>query len=249
MSPQEKSRRSCRGIVVAALITTLAVNLLLAVLFEYSPPPPPKVPVKPFRTMMLDLGSSQRHWYPEVNDWLLYQNPSLMSRPDYRFGYSRSARMPSYRPLLPPLLPDLPELIGPMQVQPFGALRAAAHPQPTASPAELQGLRTIDPRSVNMVYPKTEPLLYPLVVADGMPLRKIRFGAVDVPPDSKPTRVRMDAGAAGMLPRAVVTGSSGSPKLDREAVRVLLEYANQSPLNPDSSHELIVYWRKEGDAS
>jgi hypothetical protein len=249
MSPQETCRKSCRKIVVAALVTTLAVNLLLLLLFDYAPPPPLKVPVKPFRTMMLDLSSPQRHWHHEVNDWILYQNPSLMSRPDYRFGYSRVAQMPSYRAVLPALQVEPPDLIVRMAIRPFEMLPAGVYPHGRAGGVELQGLRTIDPRSINTVYPQTEPLSYPLVVADGRPLRKIRFEAVNVPPNSKPTRLLMNVEAPGMLPRVVVTGSSGDAALDREAVRVLLEHAGQASPDANSSHELIVYWRKDGGAS
>ncbi len=235
--------------MVAALVTMLAVNALFVALFDYSPPPPAKVPVKPFRTMMLDLSSPQRHWYHDVGKWFHLQNPSLASRPDYEFGYSRYARRAPYRTILPPQLPVPPALIVPMQILPFNILYGQRYPSAAASRAELQGLRTIDPRAVDIVYPKTEPVSYPLAVSNGVPLRNIHFGAVDVPADSAPTRVRLSAGEAGMLPRAVVVGSSGNAGLDREAVRALLEYANRSPLQPGSSHELIIYWQKEGSAS
>ncbi len=235
--------------MIAALITMLAVNALFVVLFNYSPPPPPKVPVKPFRTMMLDLSSPQRHWYHDVDKWFHYQNPSLSSRPDYEFGYSRHARRAPYRAVLPPQLPVPPELIVRMRILPFEMLHGGRYPLSAVSRAELQGLRTIDPRGIDIVYPKTEPVSYPLAVSNGIPLRNIHFGAVDVPAGSAPTRVRLSAGEVGMLPRAVITGSSGNAGLDREAVRALLEYANRSPLQPGSSHELVVYWQKEGSAS
>lgn len=247
MSPLEKSRKSRREIMIAALIVTLVVNALFLVVFDYSPPPPLKVPEKPFRTMMLDLSSPQRHWYHDVGDWFQFQNPSLMSRPDYRFGYSRYAKMPLYRAVLPSLVLNPPQLVSGMAVSPFGALQAQPYPSRAAGPAELQGLRILDPRSANIVYPQTEPLLYPLVVVNGMPMRKIRFGAVDIPPGGKPTRVRLTAEEGKMLPRARITGSSGSAELDREAVRVLLEYAAHAPLNEWNSYELVVYWQKEGE--
>ncbi len=246
MSPQEQNKHSYRKIVIAAAAVTVAVNGLFVVLFDHLPATPQvRSSENQFRTMMLDLSATQRHWYPDALNWMKYQNPSLMSRPDYRFGYSSYAKMPLYRATLPALVLEPPALVPVIPVLPFDLLQPALFPSPVATRAERQGLRTVDPRSISIVYSPNETYIYPLVVVNGVPIRKIRFGAVNVPANSKPTRLRLSQDGGRMLPRAVITGSSGSAELDREAVRVLLEYTNRSPVDEWSGHDVIVYWQKE----
>lgn len=241
--PVSSALKNYMAIIVQALIVLIAVHIILIFGFSYSPSALEPAEDKPFRTMTLDLRTPQRLWHHEVAEWIEYQNPAF-SRPDYKFGYSRYAKTPLFRSLLPVTTLTPPGLFPHISLIPFSLLVALPFPSDQAAPSETHGFDTAGIPEPTVKYPKLAPNKYPLALLDGIPLQSLKFKRQENPPD-KPTRLTVSAGSDPLVPRVIVTDSCGDLAFDQNAVRAVLEFYAANPAKPSQGYQITVWWQKE----
>ncbi len=225
-----------------ALIVLAAVHAIVIFGFSYSPAATKPGNDKPFRTMMLDLRAPQRLWHHEVAEWIEYQNPAF-SRPDYESGYSRYAKTPLFRSLLPVTTLSPPGLVPHIPLVPFSLLVALPFPSEQTSPSEFHGFETAGIPAADGKYPEPPPFEYPLALLDGAPMSGIQIKKLENPP-AKPTRLEVSAGSDPLVPRVIVDDSCGDSAFDQNAVRAVLEFYAAKPLKPYQSYLITVWWRE-----
>ncbi len=246
---QKNDKRNWRLTVTGAAVLTVAVHSSFFLLFDYKKPTPLTPKSKPYKTMMLNLHTPQRLSMRAVGQWLEYQTPAIMSRPDYRFGYSIAGALPLWREQLE--LPKIaaPELADKFIIPKFENLKAERFSSPISSLAELEGLSSAEPNSLHIIRPKIAPLKYPLAMVSGAPLSAIDLSAVKLPEDFNnitSTRLSILPGQLTMVPRVIVNASCGDTGLDQAGVRVLLDYALKNPQELLDGREIEILWHPEG---
>ncbi|MDD2403323.1 MAG: hypothetical protein PHI56_02145 [Victivallaceae bacterium] len=242
---QKKRKRDLRWMVIEAVILTLVIHAVFFFFFDYQAPKPREVEIKPYKTMMLNLHDTNRLSLRSVSGWLKYQNPAVMSRPDYRFGYSRIGALPKWRSLatLPSASP--PELSWRPMIAPFHGLDVEPSHMEVATAAELAGFSTAEPNFLDVVQPVLTEFKYPLVLSGGLPVDKVDLSLIKLTDDIKtatPTRMRIFSSIPGMMPRLLLSASSGNAELDLAAGRMLLDFALKNPPQEWDGREMEIYW-------
>jgi hypothetical protein len=78
-----------RRIIFAAVILTLAVHGLLLVLFDYEPPAPAYKSTGSPGISFMNLGNLKAVKKQQLQNWLEYHEPSMISAPHSKYGYNR----------------------------------------------------------------------------------------------------------------------------------------------------------------
>lgn len=242
----QKNNRNLRLIVVQALVLTVVIHAFFFFLFDYQTPQPRKLEPKPYKTMMLNLQDPQRISMHTVGKWLEYQNPAVMSRPDYRFGYSATEALPLWREqsVLPQVM--APALSTKFVVPEFEKLNDNHFSPAIASLAELVGLSSAEPNSLHIVQPAITPLTYPLAAVGGVPLSAIDLSPVKLPDNLQnitPTKLSISSGQADMMPRVVLKASCGDSALDQAAVRALFDFALKNSQKLQDGCGITIFWQ------
>lgn len=244
-----KNKRGLRLIVTQAVGVTVIIHAFFFFLFDYRTPQPRKPESKPYKTMMLNLHDPQRASMRVVSEWLEYQNPAVLSRPDYRFGYSTTGALPLWHEqrALPQIA--IPSLAAKFIVPEFKSLNAQRFSSPVPSLAELDGLSPAEPNSLHIVQPAIAPLEYPLAVVGGVPLTTIDLSSVKLPDDLKNitfTKLNIASGQPNMMSRIALNASCGDSALDQAGIRALLDYSFKTPQELQDGREITIIWHSGG---
>lgn len=246
---QKRETRDFRVTAIQAAVLTIVVHLIFFLLFDYEKPQPREFESKPYKTMMLNLREPRRLSMRAVGEWLQYQNPAIMSRPEYRFGYSAAGALPRWRKQLALPRVTAPALNLKFAVPEFENLNANRFPATVPSLAELSGLNLAEPTSLHITQAAIAPFKYPLAMIAGVPLDTIDLSAVQLPENMKnikTTRINISPGQFAMMPRIVLNASCGDVALDRAGIRAVFHYALKNPQELHNGREITILWHAGG---
>lgn len=243
-----------RLIIAEALAIAILFHMALLFLFYYSPPQLKNSNLDTPKIAMLNLHNHTEPAMREITAWLEYHDPSMISRPDQKFGYSALCRKPDFRPPLP----DLPreKKIAPSTIfEKFKML-------PPENPLKYD----LCSRFINYTptpLPKIKKNIVSEVTADSKYPAAIYGNGIELKPffeNSMPEKLKPVAAAVakwskfilffqgdGLMPRVSVEESSGNQELDSAAVKEILCNADKfaKELNqPGDTVTVTVIWNK-----
>ena len=244
-----------RIIVAEALAITILFHMALLFLFSYSPPQFKNNDTKTQKIAMLNLYDHEKTSMKELTAWLEYHDPSLISRPDQKFGYAALCRNPDFRPPLP----DLPrekkmetitifekfKKLSPENQLKYDMCARFVNYTPTPLPKGKKNLEV--QTAVQGKYPVA-------IYGGGAELKP--FFETPLPENlrnaaatAKPAKISLAFQGNGLMPRAAVEESSGNPDLDSAAIKEILFSADKFSaelLNPGDFVTITVLWNKPG---
>lgn len=245
-----------RIIVAEALAITILFHMALLFLFSYSPPQFKNNDVKTQKIAMLNLYDSGKSSMKELTAWLEYHDPSLISRPDQKFGYAALCRNPDFRPPLPDLPRDKKmetitvfekfKKLSPENQLKYDMCDRFVNYTPTPLPKvrkNLDGQTAV----VQSKYPVA-------VYGGGAELKPFFETSLSEPlraaaATARPSKISLAFQGAGLMPRAAVEESSGNHELDSAAIKEILFCADKFSaelLNPGDFVTITVLWNKPG---
>ncbi|MHB9139983.1 MAG: hypothetical protein ACYC4Q_11330 [Victivallaceae bacterium] len=217
-----------RVIIAEALAIAILFHMALLFLFYYSPPQLKNSNSSTQKIAMLNLHDHEESAMKEIAAWLEYHDPSLISRPDQKFGYGVLCRKPDFRPPLADL-PREKKIVSSTNFEKFKMLAPE-------SPLKYD----LCSRFINYTptpLPKTEIKLVPEVITDSKYPTAVYGNGIELKPFfEKPLPENLKSIAAtakwskfvlafqgeGLMPRISVEESSGSQELDRAAIKEIL---------------------------
>jgi|GEM_PF-3822762 hypothetical protein len=244
-----------RIIIAEALAITILFHMALLFLFSYSPVQLKNSNTKTQKIAMLNLYDHEKTSMKELTAWLEYHDPSLISRPDQKFGYAVLCRNPDFRPPLP----DLPREKKMETITVFEKFKKLS--------PENQLKYDICARFVNYTptpLPKGKKNIESQTAAQGKYPVAIYGGGAELKPffetplpgnlreaaaAAKPSKISLAFQGAGLMPRAAVEESSGSYELDSAAIKEILFCADKFSaelVNPGDFVTITVLWNKPG---
>ncbi|MDD3119497.1 MAG: hypothetical protein PHQ27_09980 [Victivallales bacterium] len=239
-----KDKRAHIKIFIAALAVTLTVHALLLLLFRMPGPGAEQDSPRPNRISLLPRES--RHFNRKaLSEWLVYADPTLIAKPNERFGYE--------------------QLVAPRGLRrDFSAVdcipadsrvdfaRAIVLPQPWQPQNEERQQFPLPDFHYPTPAERLPPALPLAVGNDGHLLTGLFAGVSDLEDILKkavingPTVIRLShRQGIDVMPRFKVIKSCGDKQLDHLAVRAIVQARNGS--DHDSGDTVLhVYWRPDG---
>jgi hypothetical protein len=244
-----------RIIIAEALAITILFHMALLFLFSYSPPQLKNNDTKTQKIAMLNLYDHGKSSMKELTAWLEYHDPSLISRPDQKFGYAMLCRNPDFRPPLS----DLPrekkmetatvfekfKKLSPENQLKYDICARFVNYTPTPLPKGKKNIETMT----------TVQGKYPVAVYGGGAELKPFFETTlpenlkEIAATAKPSKISLAFQGEGLMPRAAVEESSGNPDLDSAAIKEILFSADKFSaelVNPGDFVTITVLWNKPG---
>lgn len=217
-----------RIIVAEAFVITVLFHMALLFLFSYKPLLLRSNDNKTQKIAMLNLDDHEKSSMKELAAWLEYHDPSLLSRPDQKFGYAGLCRNPDFRTPLPDLPRD--KNMEPLMV--FDKFKKLAPENPLKY--------DMCARFINYTptpLPKGKKDLESLAIAQGKYPVAVYGGGAELKPFfetqlpenlreiaavAKPSKISLAFQGEGLMPRATVEESSGNHELDSAAIKEIL---------------------------
>lgn len=235
-----------------AVLITVLFHAALIFLFTYAPVTTSTKDRQDQKFVMLNFSGERNPELDGMAKWLEYHDPSLIARPNSRYGYDILCRKPEFRRPVP----DTP-----------GRENSAIHAgtikfNPLAPEPALKNnsySRMIDYQPVQLPKPRKAAAgnvagkirAFPMAVSDGNELKTffpngVPSGLQDLTQTANPSRVEIRFQEGDMMPRINIEESSGSPRLDSAAVKEVIANSEQLKRNApgQESVKVIVIWRK-----
>ncbi len=236
MSRYSQYTRTYKTILFQALVITVLFHLALLYSFIYRPGRKTVSAPQRRHITLLNLDRSSATVNSEMlRRWLIYHNPNLFARPDYRYGYGAISQDVPIRPPVADIV--LPKPLGEILPLPekFNFLKADKRLK-FDNNSRWVDYATLGVRTLPL--PKFQHHSYPLVkLSDGRYLdgilsnEELQYRNLTLNGKEGVTRLRITLPEnPAMLPRIMLRQSSGNRKLDRLAIQKLL--LNQSRLYP-----------------
>jgi hypothetical protein len=248
----DKDQKNQRKIVIEALILTLLIHALLLFLFVYNPGEKLYSNVKSAGITFMNMNNQSPEKREQLMNWLEYHDPSLISAPNTKYGYSKINAPVKFREARPDrkYKVDFPK-------SPKGSLTEfedlSSLPIPETSRSQnfiMQPLghnpdilKKPDPVKVS-----TPEIKYPLVKCNGNVLnlslpdtlieRAKKFNA-------RPTSIHFQWTPNQMLPRTELIQSSGDRNFDMSVIAELLLQADNIP-HEAGDLQIRIEWQKGG---
>lgn len=245
----KKVSRAQRKIFFEAIILTLLLHGLLVVLFVYTPSTKVYSNIGTAGVTFMNLANQSPKKRQELLNWLEYNDPSLISAPNAKYGYNqlhprvnfRGARPDTnYRNVLPESRKNSPKKFMPLN----------SHQQAGNNlsqnfifhrPGQIQISVTVKQR------PPLPQIKYPLIKRGDIVLNISLAPALvqkALESEAKAMDINFRPGQVKLLPRVVIVNSSGQRDFDNAVLRELLLQINK--ISPDrKAFKISIQWRKE----
>jgi len=242
-----------RVIIAEALAIAILFHMALLFLFYYSPPQLKDNNQSTQKIAMLNLYNHEESAVKEIAAWLEYHDPSLISRPNQKFGYGVLCRKPDFRPPLA----DLPREKKIASSTSFEKFKMLAPENPLKY--------DLCSRFINYTptpLPKAEIKPVTKVISDNQYPAAVYGNGVELKPffeKSLPENLKSVAATAklskfiltfqgeGLIPRISVEESSGSQELDRAAIKEILCNTDKFATELNKPGDIVtvnVIWNK-----
>jgi hypothetical protein len=244
-----------RIIIAEALAITILFHMALLFLFSYNPPQLKNSDIKTQKIAMLNLYDHGTSSMKELTAWLEYHDPSLISRPDQKFGYGALCRNPDFRPPLPDL-PREKKMKPAIGFEKFKKLSPESQLKYDICARFVNYTPTPLPRGKKNLESQTAAQeKYPVAIYSGGAELKPFFetplseNLQEIAATAKPSKISLAFQGEGLMPRAAVEESSGNHELDSAAIKEILFCADKFSaelVNPGDFVTITVLWNKRG---
>ena len=243
----DKVNKSHRRVTFAAIVMALLIHGLLLVLFKYEPPAPVYKTTGSPGVSFMSLGSLKTVKQQQLQNWLEYHEPSMISAPHSKYGYSQLIPHASFRSTQADQALKLTKSqMPPVKVNEFKELQTSRdfendifsnyilHPPQLKLPAPIEKKVEIKP-----------PAKYPLLKANGKLLElslspELLKKAANL--KVKEMEINYRPGPDKLFPRITVFKSSGNRNFDM-AVLHELSIPFASILEKNKGMTVTIKWR------
>ena len=242
--------RAHRTIFFEAVILTLLIHGLLLVFFVYAPPPQAYSNVRTASVTFMSLSNQNPEKRRQLLNWLEYHEPSLISAPNAKYGYNQLNPYIDFREVRPDrkyqlVLPEARK----NSIKKFTGLELHAPVKNDLAQNLIfhpLGKLPAPPEPASSKLPPTE-IKYPLIKHNDSVLQMSLTPSLEkraLALQAKPMTVSFHWGRVKLVPRMLITASSGNRDFDLEVLRELrLKIDEISPEHKD--FRLNIQWRKE----
>jgi hypothetical protein len=234
-----------------AVVITLLFHLSLVFLFSYSPVTASAKNNRVQKFVLLNFANEHNREMDDLAKWLEYHDPSLIARPNSRYGYDVLCRKPA-------TLRYLPDATWQENAATYTKTMKFSTLAPAPALKVNSFARMIDYQPVPLPIPqknvKSAPGInqsFPVAVIDGDVLKNFfpngtPAGIQDLITNANPSRIEVKFSDENLMPRISVESSSGNQRLDNAAIKEVIANAEQLKRRASGGEpvKVIFIWRK-----
>jgi hypothetical protein len=247
----DKDLKNQRKVVMEALALTLLIHALLLLLFVYKPDEKIYSNTSGAGIIFMNINNQPTEKREQLMNWLEFHDPSLISAPNTKYGYSHVNAPVKFRKPQPDRnykqnFPKSPE----RSLAQFRELSPPPAPEANLAQNFIMHPLGHNPdilKKPQMVKASTPEPEYPLIKCNGKILKLVLPAPLTehaVKIKAKATSIYFRWTPGQMLPRTELTESSGDRNFDMSVIAELLLEADNIP-RESGDLNIRIEWRKE----